>query len=53
MKRALDFFWHCIIGPKDIQMLIVEYIIEYFLLASCQKKRYEQGYDILKEFVSK
>ena len=38
---------------EDIQMLIVEYIIDEFLHMKCQKKPYEQGYGILKEFVSK
>ena len=32
-------------------MLIVEYIIEQFFPTRCQKKRYEQSYDILKEFL--
>ena len=30
---------------KEIQTLIVEYIIEYFLLTSCKKKRYKKDYD--------
>ena len=34
-------------------MLIVEFIINKFLLQKCQKKRHEKGYDILTEFVSK
>ena len=31
---------------KEIQTLIVEYIIDHFLLTRCQKKYHEQGYDI-------
>ena len=38
---------------EEIQTLIVEYLIDQFLLTKCQKKRYEQGYDIHKEFASK
>ena len=37
----------------EIQTLFLEYIIDQFCLKRCQKKRYEQGYDILKEFVTK
>ena len=36
-----------------IQAMIVEYIIAQFILTSCQKKRYEQGYHIIEELVSK
>ena len=36
---------------KEIQALTVEYI-DQFLLQRCQKKRFEQGYDIFKDFVS-
>ena len=32
-------------------MLIFNYIIDKFLLKRCEKKRYEQSYDILKEIV--
>ena len=34
--------------PKEIQKLIVEYIIYQFLFTRCQKKRYDQGYGTLK-----
>ena len=33
--------------------MIMEYIIDPFLLARCQNKPFEQGYDILKRFVPK
>ena len=33
---------------KDMQTLLVEYTINPFLITRCQKKCYEQGYDILK-----
>ena len=33
--------------------MIVEYIIDQFLLTECHKKRNEQGYDISKESLSK
>ena len=36
---------------KEIQTLIMECIIDQFLLTRCPKKRYEHGYD--EEFVSK
>ena len=38
---------------KEVQTLIVEYIIDQFLLRKCQKKRFEQGYDIFKNILSK
>ena len=31
----------------------MEYIIDRFLLARCQKKRYEQKYDVWKSFYQK
>ena len=37
----------------EILTLIVEYIIEQFLLIVCQKKGYKPGYVIFKEFVAK
>ena len=37
----------------DIQTLIADYTIDHFLLTRCQKKRYEYGYDILKDFFIK
>ena len=38
---------------KEIQTLIVEYIVSHAMLTRCQKKRYEQGCDILTLFVLK
>ena len=37
---------------KDIQTLIVEHIIDQFLVTRCQTKRCKQGYDFLKEFLA-
>ena len=36
---------------KEVQKLIVEYIIDQFLFTRSQKKCYEEEYNILKEFV--
>ena len=38
---------------KKVQAIIMERLMDRFLLARCQKKLYEQGYDILKEFIAK
>ena len=38
---------------KPIPTLVIDYIIDHFLLTGCPKKRYVQGYDILNEFISK
>ena len=38
---------------EEIQTLIVEYIIYQYLLTMCQKKRFDQGYDNHKGFLSK
>ena len=35
------------------QTLIVEYVVNQCLVTRCQKKHYEQGYDVFIEFVSK
>ena len=37
----------------EVQAMIMESIINWFLLARCQQKHYEQGYDIIKELLSK
>ena len=41
--------WNHIANGNSTIALIVEYIIDQFLLARCQKKCYEQVYDILKK----
>ena len=38
---------------NEVQAGIMEHIIDRFLLSRCQKKCYEQCYDIIKEFESK
>ena len=38
-------------SPKEIQILIVEYTIDLIMLAKCQKKRNELGYNFINEFV--
>ena len=47
------FLSHLALKLIKIQMLIVEYVANLFLLIRCQKKRYEQDYAILKDFLSK
>ena len=42
-----------IIFLKEIHALIVEHIIDYFLLSKCQRKCYELVYNFLKKFAGK
>ena len=42
-----------IIFLKETQTLILGYIFDNVMLKMCQKKLYKQGFDILKDFVSK
>ena len=41
------------ISSGNSAIAIVKYIINQFLLKNCQKKRYEQDYNILSEIVTK
>ena len=59
-KLVFKFLQRSLFGPpkfikttflKDIRTLIEEYTINQFLLTRCQMKQYEQGYDIISDFV--